>query len=78
MNDVKISDAEWAVMKVLWHRGSEGMSLKEIDEAAGDKKGYARVLVKAAAVTGRFIPATSSLIGGKKEVSAYVRLWMMV
>lgn len=29
MNDVKISDAEWAVMKVLWHRGSEGMSLRK-------------------------------------------------
>lgn len=42
-------------------------------EAAGDKKGYARVLVKAAAGTGRFIPATTSLIGGEKEVSARVK-----
>lgn len=42
-------------------------------EAAGDKKGYARVLVRAAAGTGRFIPATTSLIGGEKEVSARVK-----
>ena len=37
MNDVKISDAEWAVMKVLWHRGAQGMSLKEIDEAVKEQ-----------------------------------------
>lgn len=42
-------------------------------EAAGDKKGYARVLVKAAAGKGRFIPATTSLIGGEKEVTARVK-----
>lgn len=42
-------------------------------EAVGDKKGYARVLVKAAAGKGRFIPATTSLIGGEKEVSARVK-----
>lgn len=33
MEDIRISDSEWAVMKVLWQGGSEGMSLKEIDEA---------------------------------------------
>ena len=32
MEDIRISDSEWAVMKVLWQGGSEGMSLKEIDE----------------------------------------------
>lgn len=37
MNDVKISDSEWAVMKVLWHRGAQGMSLKEIDEAVKEQ-----------------------------------------
>lgn len=39
----------------------------------GDKKGYARVLVKAAAGKGHFIPATTSLIGGEKEVTARVK-----
>lgn len=39
----------------------------------GDKKGYARVLVKAAAGKGRFIPATTSLIGGENEVTARVK-----
>lgn len=40
---------------------------------AGDKKGYARVLVKAAAGKGHFIPATTSLIGGEKEITARVK-----
>ncbi|MCI6855275.1 MAG: BlaI/MecI/CopY family transcriptional regulator [Firmicutes bacterium] len=33
MDDIRISDSEWAVMKVLWHKGADGMTMKEIDEA---------------------------------------------
>lgn len=39
----------------------------------GDKKEYARTLVKAAAGTDRFVLATTSLIGGEKEVSRRVK-----
>ncbi|MBQ4650399.1 MAG: M56 family metallopeptidase [Firmicutes bacterium] len=39
----------------------------------GDRKGYAMVLVKAAAGTGRFVLGTTSLIGGEKEVSSRVK-----
>ena len=33
MDDIRISDSEWTVMKVLWHKGADGMTMKEIDEA---------------------------------------------
>lgn len=42
-------------------------------KVAEDKKRYATLLVKAAAGKGSFIPATTSLIGGEKEVSARVK-----